>query len=518
MSSTGPIAAATAPELAGTVVLALATVATLLLTTPRLRAAASIVAIATAPLTLLATVTGDADVSLPDLSVALVSVAVASGIAVLAVAAVLCLRFPRAVMPAALVALPLRVPIAVDGDSVKLLVPLYLVIGGAVVAEAWQAWRGEAGPSSAPRVLDLLLAAFLGLYAVQSLYSPDPTVAAQNFAFFYAPFSLLYAVATRRRWDAALLRTCVAALVVLALLMVAAGFVEFARGEYLLRPGGIKPNDFDPYFRVQSLFFDPNMFGRFLMIVMLIVAAVMIHARRVANVFGAAAVLAVLWAGLVLTLSQSSFAALFAGLLALAALRWDARRTLTATAVLAVVGITFALALPSVSGVDLRDSRSAEKTTSGRFDLVKGGVLLWRDRPLLGQGSGGFAAAFERRSLAEDSAFGSPATTKSHTAPLTVAAEQGFVGFVVFLALIWAAFKSVYRRVSDDGRPEAVAKVAVASAFTALFVHSLAYAALFEDPFTWMLLGVGVALAARPRTARRVDGADSEASIVESGA
>ncbi|MBK5230302.1 MAG: O-antigen ligase family protein [Thermoleophilia bacterium] len=492
------LAAAPAVEVLIVVALALATAGWLLAVAPRPRAAAGLGVLLLAPVALLVSVTGDNESSLPHFSPMLIAAGLVAGALALTLAAACCLRFSRWVIPAALIALPLRVPLVVGGDSVKLLLPLYLVIAGAVVAEVWKTRHGDALPVRAPRRLDMLLAAFFVLYALQSAYSPDAAVAMRNFAFFYAPFALLYGIAANQRWDAALLRACATAVVVLALLLVGAGFVEYARGQYLIRPGGIKPNDFDPYFRIQSLFFDPNIFGRFVALVMLTVAALMIYTKRTSRVFAAAAVLAVLWAGLVLTLSQSSFAALLAGLVVLAAMRWNTRRVLTVTGVIAFAGLTFALAVPSVSGIDLRNSRSAETTTSGRFDLVTGGVKLWGERPLVGHGSGGFAAAFERGSLAADSAFGSPTTTKSHTAPLTVAAEQGALGLAVFLALLWTAFSAVYRRAGADGQPGVVARAAVAAAFTALFVHSLAYAALFEDPLSWMLLGMAVSLAAIP--------------------
>ena len=254
----------------------------------------------------------------------------AAAIALAAVTA-LCLRFERWVLPAAIVALPFRVPIAVDGESVKLLLPLYLVIGGAVTAYAWRAWRGDAAQPRAPRLLDVLLAPFFTLYALQASYSTDTAVALQNMAFFYAPFALLYGMAANQSGTRSSFARS-SPLVGGGTRTGRIGFVEFARGEYLLRPGGIKPNDFDPYFRVQSLFFDPNIFGRFVALVMLTVASLMIYTQRTSRVFASAAVLAVLWAGLVLTLSQSSFAALLAGLIALAAMRWNARRVLTVTA------------------------------------------------------------------------------------------------------------------------------------------------------------------------------------------
>jgi hypothetical protein len=39
---------------------------------------------------------------------------------------------------------------------------------------------------------------------------------------------------------------------------------------------------------------------------------------------------------------------------------------------------------------------------------------------------------------------------------------------------------------------------AVAAAFIALVFHSLLYADFLEDPTTWVLLGIGLALAAAP--------------------
>ena len=39
----------------------------------------------------------------------------------------------------------------------------------------------------------------------------------------------------------------------------------------------------------------------------------------------------------------------------------------------------------------------------------------------------------------------------------------------------------------------------IAAGFTALVLHTWLYASFLEDPMTWTLLGVGVALARRPR-------------------
>src|SRR4029079_7583111 len=81
-------------------------------------------------------------------------------------------------------------------------------------------------------------------------------------------------------------------------------------------------NALKPYFRVNSLFFDPNIYGRFLALTMILMAAVLLWQTRPRAVALRARGLAVLWPGLVLSLSQSSFAALLGGLAVLAALRW----------------------------------------------------------------------------------------------------------------------------------------------------------------------------------------------------
>ena len=97
-------------------------------------------------------------------------------------------------------------------------------------------------------------------------------------------------------------------------------------------------------------------------------------AARPRTVALVAAALAVLWAGLVLSLSQSSFAALLVGLAVLAALRWrplagaGGDRALAARRRSAVV----VLAAPDQVGLAHRlVERRSTRSTSGRFDLIK---------------------------------------------------------------------------------------------------------------------------------------------------
>ena len=500
-----PVATTAAVELTALVLLACATAGWLMVAQARIQVACGLAVLVLAPVALLASVTGDNEASLPPVSPTLVLAAAAAGLAVLAAVTALFTRYPRLIAPAVLLALPIRLPLVVGGESIKLLLPLYLVIAAAVCARAWAEFRGNGDESApAPKTLDLGLSVVLVMYALQAIYSGDSGTAAQNMAFFYAPFALLYRVIGRVKWDRALVRTCFLLVVGLALVLVLGGVFEFATGRYLINPPGIKANDFDPYFRVRSLFFDPNVFGRFIAIVMVVVAALLLYTERSLRVLMSALVLAVLWVGLVLTLSQTSIASLLVGLTTLAALRWRAKPVLAAAAAAGVFAVAFVLLFSSVLHVDLNTSRGAETATSGRFDLVVGGVKMVGDRPLLGYGSGSYSTVFIEQGYAKKrTVTGAATTSKSHTAPLTVAAEQGLIGFAAYLFLLILAFQTVFRRVHSDDLPAQVARVAVAAAFTALFVHSLAYAALFEDPLTWTLLGMAVSLNAirRPTVA-----------------
>ncbi|MEA2267612.1 MAG: hypothetical protein QOC64_222, partial [Solirubrobacteraceae bacterium] len=295
-------------------------------------------------------------------------------------------------------------------------------------------------------------------------------------------------------------------LVALALVFAGIGFFEYATRELLLNPKVIASNQLQDYFRVNSLFFDPNIYGRFLALVMMLVVAWLLWARRPRDAVAGALLLAVLWGGLVLTLSQSSFAALLVGLLVLGGMRWGARRAVALAAVVLAVGAAFVLLAPSVLRIDLGSERSVDAATSGRSELVAGGVRLFAERPLAGWGAGSFARQYRR---AED-ASSQRATSASHTIPVTVAAEQGVLGLVAYLALLACALWRLFR-----GAGSSPARAALAAAFVALLAHTMMYAAFLEDPMTWMLLAAGTALAAMPPRAAGAAGMDAERTPAE---
>ena len=439
-------------------------------------------------------------------------VAAAVAAILLMVALALLMRSRPQVFPIlAIAALPFRVPISADGRTVNLLIPLYLVVGAGTLAHllpaAWRSlsrWRDGASPtpvgaaytestSHAPVLLDWLLLAAVALYAVQASYSSDAVKALENLAFFYVPFGLLYALLREVHWTRELLLTCLGIAVCEAVVFAGIGFVEYARKELLLNPKVVAANDYDNYFRVNSLFFDPSIYGRFLALVMIAITTVVLWTRARRDVLAGGAILLWLLGGLVTSFSQSSIAALLLGLAVLAAWRWDVRATLYVSLAAAAIAAVVALLAPPSLHIGLRGAGgSANNATNGRAHLVSGGLSLFAEAPLQGHGSGSFEKAYKAHNSGGASVQN--ATSASHTIPITVAAEQGILGLALYVALLASAFALLFA-----GAGRSPPRIALAACFAALVLHTWTYADFLEDPLTWTLLGVGAALALAAR-------------------
>jgi len=430
----------------------------------------------------------------PPEKLALVVVAAAGAAAVVAA---IFRRWPWSFPIATFAVLPLRIPVHVGGQTSHLLVPLYLVIAGGVLCFAYAALRGrsqrgDGAPQAHPATLRdstavvwlyRVLAATLVLYAIQSAYSIDVSNAIENAAFFLVPFALLFVMLGEVRWSERLLGWVLVTVSAVALIFAAVAFWEYAVRDLLLSKGDLlASNQLHLYFRVNSLFYDPNILGRALALVMVALGAYLAWTRNTALAMTAAVVAGILLAALALSFSITGFVALIAGLLVVMALRWGIRWAVAAALAIVVAAAIFS----AVSGVGRTDLSSSDKiniSTSGRVSLISGGYHLTKDRPVWGFGSGSFGTAFK------DRIDPTAKTTASHSEPLTVGAEQGAIGLIVYVALVALALVVLL-----SGARVSVGAAAVAACFVAIFIHSLGYADFTVDPATWALLGVGVAL------------------------
>lgn len=166
-------------------------------------------------------------------------------------------------------------------------------------------------------------------------------------------------------------------------------------------------------------------------------------------------------------------------------MRWRVRPVLYAIAVVAVIGIAAVVIAPRTFGLN----QGLNNASSGRANLVTGGIDLFKDRPVQGYGSASFVSAYQAHNLGVDTQLAA-----SHTIPVTIGAEQGLIGLALYVPLVLVAVMTLVRGARSCGE-----RAAVAAAFLALLLHTMLYAAFLEDPTTWALLGIGVALAAAAR-------------------
>jgi hypothetical protein len=100
-------------------------------------------------------------------------------------------------------------------------------------------------------------------------------------------------------------------------------------------------------------------------------------------------------------------------------------------------------------------------------------------------GVGGFSREYARRLGIPGR---DPKRVASHTTPVTVLAEQGFVGVALLAWLVAAAFLATLRGLGRGFTSRV--SLATGVVLLAIAVHSVFYAAFFEDPMTWALLGL----------------------------
>lgn len=188
--------------------------------------------------------------------------------------------------------------------------------------------------------------------------------------------------------------------------------------------------------RATGTFVDANYYASMLALVAVPAAAVALHAPRRSWWIGAGAATAAM--GVVFSLSRGGVIALGGGLLLL--LLWGRARWL----VLAMVSISAALTIANANPLT---SSSQFQTVSARLATLGSSNLqstnrrpaIWRaaieagvDRPLLGLGAHGFqqraaqSIVFEQGSGIEN----------THNMYLSFLAEQGFTGFLAFIALL----------------------------------------------------------------------------------
>jgi O-antigen ligase len=426
------------------------------------------------------------------------------GLALLGAAAAVLARRPAWVPVAVLVAAPFRPPLAFDSSNrffvsvaedgrLGRLLPLYFVLAAAGAGLAWRTLRGME-VRQLPRTLAFPAAAFLAFAFLSLLWAEDLEAGANLLTFFTLPFAALLAVVARAEYPPWAPRALAVTAIALASIFAAVGVWQAITHElFFYAPNLAVSNANTDFFRVTSLFGDPSLYGRHLVLGIGVVLTLLATGRTRERTLLAALVL--MWAGLFFSYSQSSMTALLIVTLAIAFATGNqtVRRAVGLLAVgAAVVALGFA-AVKLIGGEDLN------RVTSDRTERVQDATRVIREQPLHGVGIGGQPRA--SRILA-----GSDRPTAnyvSHTTPLTVTAELGAVGLLLY---VWLLAGGV-RIIAEVLRSHRALGIALAASLLALFVHALFYSGFLEDPLTWVVLAVAAGWLMRP--------ADPEAARAE---
>jgi len=407
-------------------------------------------------------------------------------------------RYPAVVPVAMLAAAPFRVPVQVGAEEAFLLLPLYLVIAAAVLSLAFRILRGERPPPP-PFLLALPLAGFVTLASTSFLWTWDERAGGVALAFFVFPFTAGLATVARSPIAEWLPRALLGTLVALGTLFAAVGIWQAHTRTLFFGRDVAVANAYTSFFRVTSLFKDPSLYGRYLVVpIAVLLVAILVRRGRTIDWVVATGFVAFLFLGLFYSYSQSSFVALFVVTFAVAVVGADGRTRI----VLLACALVATLAAAGVAGASI-GGRSAKDVTSGRSRLVDVTVEAFRERPIAGVGIGG-----QPKASSEIVRKGSPSRNASHTTPLTVLAELGVIGFALYAWLLGSVAWALYL----VARTDRTFGVGLAAVFLVLGVHSLLYAGFFEDPLTWGVVGLACAALARAPAPREVAGESTTAA------
>ncbi len=423
--------------------------------------------------------------------------AVVGGLIVSMLVARLCIRRPVIWLVLVAIALPIRVPVSLGGDrSGNLLVPLYWVIGIGILAWVWGRARGTLRDAVDRRSgIDIPIALFTAFSLAAIWWSADMQEGTVKAVFFYIPFVILFRLVLNW-WGLAAnpLRA-----VVITTLTMATGIAGIAVAQYATRT--IWWNDtleqgnvYNRFFRANGIFYDPNILGRYLMLALVVTSAYALVANRGRRLAVLGAIALVLAAGLVVTFSRSSALGMMVAVTLLAFRAFGWRRTvLVGLGALVLVGGPAVALNGNVRGKVTSLERLAS-SGEGRLRLVEGGVDLWKTAPVRGVGLGAFSQEYEstlpRKQAVRTRVF------ISHTAPVTVLAELGVIGFALFLGLLATGTVVLWRGSRRTPGEDGAVQWTIMAILIGIVVHSLLYSALFEDPYVWTLAAIGVAVGA----------------------
>jgi len=242
--------------------------------------------------------------------------------------------------------------------------------------------------------------------------------------------------------------------------------------------------------RAAATYFDPNIFARFLNIV--ICTSLILRLKKIYIIKPQYLDIALLLSSIALffTVSRQGIFILFATIFIISFFLEKKQRNAIwiGMAAISIVVIPVFIYLMS-----LRDQGLAFYDIGTRAGLILGGVLMFISSPIYGVGAGGFQTIMIDRYL-DYLPWGIHSATLSHTGIVTVLAELGIIGLTLLLLLFYFMYKQFKRNYSiTDNNLKAYALI-VLSGLIIVIIGAQAEGRFFSEPLLWLFLGLGMAI------------------------
>ena len=185
-------------------------------------------------------------------------------------------RWPLALPFAACLAAPFRFPVHIGSQDANLLVPLYAVIGVAWLALALDALRDRGPVRLPPRRFACRCCCCVAWESASLAWSASATEGAKAMAFYALPFGVLLAALVAHPPPLPRLADLLRVQVALALAFAAVGVYQVLRHDVWWNRKLMVSNAFSSFFRANSVFYDPSIFGRYQAVTITLVFAALL--------------------------------------------------------------------------------------------------------------------------------------------------------------------------------------------------------------------------------------------------
>lgn len=269
--------------------------------------------------------------------------------------------------------------------------------------------------------------------------------------------------------------------VIIAVILSLEGISEFVFNYHLWEDAGR---------RATATFMDPNIFARFLNIV---ICSLLILRLKKIHIFRPVIMdisLMVCLIALMFTVSRQGWMILFVSLFFISFFLEKKHRNRVLLGLLAV-GI---MAIPvMLQLLEIRQKGLEMYDIGTRIGLLIGGGLMFLSNPLFGIGASGFQTAMIQNYL-EYLPWGINSPTLSHTYLVTVLAELGILGFIILVLILYFSYKQFISNYRQKDPNIKTLSIITLVALVIILIGSQAEGRFFEGPFIWLFLGLNISV------------------------